>query len=146
MRALLQRVCRAQVRVGEEVVGAIGPGLLVLLGVAVGDTPAQADWLAEKISRLRLFADEQGKMNRDVLETGGSVLVVSQFTLYGDCRKGRRPSFTAAAPPAQAEALYQAFLDALRARGVPTACGRFGAYMQVELINDGPVTLLLDSP
>jgi D-tyrosyl-tRNA(Tyr) deacylase len=145
MRAVLQRVSRARVLVDGEVVGEVGRGLLVLLGVAQGDTPEQARWLAEKIVSLRLFADEQDRMSRDVTEVGGGVLVVSQFTLYGDCRKGRRPSFVAAAPPEVAVPLYEAFLDAVRALGVPTAAGRFGAMMQVELVNDGPVTLIVDS-
>jgi D-tyrosyl-tRNA(Tyr) deacylase len=145
MRVVLQRVSQARVRIGAEVVGEIGRGLLVLLGVAQGDTPAQAHWLADKIVSLRIFTDEAGKMNRDVQEIGGGVLVVSQFTLLGDCRKGRRPSFVEAAPPEVAVPLYEAFLNALRARGVPTAAGRFGALMQVELVNDGPVTLVLES-
>jgi D-tyrosyl-tRNA(Tyr) deacylase len=117
----------------------------VLLGVAAGDTPAAAEWLADKVVSLRIFADSQGRMNRDVTEVGGSVLVVSQFTLYGDCRKGRRPSFIEAAGPDLAVPLYEAFITAVRARGVPTAAGRFGAMMQVELVNDGPVTILIDS-
>jgi D-tyrosyl-tRNA(Tyr) deacylase len=145
MRVVLQRVSQARVRIGAEVVGEIGRGLLVLLGVAQGDTPAQAHWLADKIVSLRIFTDEAGKMNRDVQEIGGGVLVVSQFTLLSDCRKGRRPSFIEAAPPEVAVPLYEAFLNALRARGVPTAAGRFGALMQVELVNDGPVTLVLES-
>ncbi len=145
MRALLQRVRRASVHVDQELVGQIGPGLLVLLGVTQSDTADQARWLADKIVTLRVFADEHGKMNRDVTENGGGVLVVSQFTLYGDCRKGRRPSFVEAAPPEIAIPLYEAFIDAVRAHGVPVATGRFGAMMQVELVNDGPVTLLVDS-
>lgn len=146
MRAVVQRVARASVVVENETVGAVGPGFLVLLGVTHADTPAQAAWLADKIVGLRLFADDQGKMNRDVAEVGGGILVVSQFTLYGDCRKGRRPSFVDAALPAQAEPLYQEFVRCLRLHGVPVATGRFGAAMQVELVNDGPVTLLLDTP
>jgi D-tyrosyl-tRNA(Tyr) deacylase len=145
MRAVLQRVRQARVRVGEEVTGEIGRGLLVLLGVAHADTVEQAKWLAEKIVALRIFEDDQGKMNRDVTEAGGGVLVVSQFTLYGDCRKGRRPSFIDAALPEIAIPLYEAFIYAMRALGVPTATGRFGAMMQVELVNDGPVTLIVDS-
>jgi D-tyrosyl-tRNA(Tyr) deacylase len=145
MRAVLQRVRRAKVRVGEEVAGAIGPGLLVLLAVAPTDTPEQARWLADKIVSLRLFADADDKMNLGVADVGGSVLVVSQFTLYGDCRKGRRPSFIGAAPPDVAVPLYEAFIQAVRAQGVPTTTGRFGAMMQVELVNDGPVTLIVDS-
>ncbi len=145
MRVVLQRVRAARVRVGDEVTGEIGPGLLVLLGVARTDTPEQARWLAEKVVSLRVFEDAEGKMNRDVTESGGGVLVVSQFTLYGDCRKGRRPSFLDAAPPDVAIPLYEAFVAAVRALGVPTATGRFQALMQVELINDGPVTLIVDS-
>ena len=145
MRAVLQRVRQARVRVGDEVTGEIGRGLLVLLGVAHGDTPAQARWLAEKVVGLRIFQDDDGKMNRDVSEAGGGVLVVSQFTLYGDCRKGRRPSFIDAAGPETAIPLYEAFVNTVRAQGVPTATGRFGAMMQVELVNDGPVTLIVDS-
>lgn len=146
MRAVLQRVARAKVDVGGETVGAVERGLLVLLGVAPDDTPQRAQWLAEKIVGLRIFPDDEGKMNRDVTEVGGGVLVVSQFTLYGDARKGRRPSFIAAAPPAIAIPLYERFLDCIRALGVPVAAGRFGADMQVELVNDGPVTLILDAP
>jgi D-aminoacyl-tRNA deacylase len=144
MRAVLQRVSRARVVVGAEVVGEIGRGLLVLLGVAGGDTAEQARWLADKVVGVRVFADDEGKMNRSVLDAGGGVLVVSQFTLYGDCRKGRRPSFIEAAPPEVAIPLYEAFLDAVRAQGVAVATGRFGAMMQVELVNDGPVTLIID--
>ena len=145
MRVVLQRVTRARVLVDQEVIGQIGPGLLVLLGVARADTPDQARWLAEKVVDLRLFQDAEGKMNRSLGEVSGEVLVVSQFTLYGDCRKGRRPSFVEAAPPEIAIPLYEVFLDALRAQGIPTATGRFGAMMQVELVNDGPVTLIVDS-
>src|SRR5205823_7440795 len=126
----------------DDVVGVIGPGLLVLLGIAPADSRDDAVWLADKIVGLRIFSDEAGKMNRSVAEVGGGVLVVSQFTLYGDCRKGRRPSFIGAAPPETAVPLYEAFLDAVRALGVPVAAGRFGADMQVELVNDGPVTLI----
>jgi D-aminoacyl-tRNA deacylase len=145
MRAVVQRVSRARVTVGAETTGEIGPGLLVLLGVSVDDTPEQARWLADKVVGLRLFNDADGKMNRSLLDVGGSALVVSQFTLYGDCRKGRRPSFIGAAGPDLAVPLYEAFVDAVRAQGVPTATGRFGAMMQVELVNDGPVTLIVDS-
>lgn len=144
MRIVLQRVSRAEVRIGGEVVGRIGRGLLVLLGVARGDTVEDACWLAEKIVGLRIFNDDQGKMNRDLTEVSGSVLVVSQFTLHGDCRKGRRPSFVAAAPPETAIPLYEAFINAVRALGVPVETGRFGAMMEVELVNDGPVTLILE--
>jgi D-tyrosyl-tRNA(Tyr) deacylase len=145
MRALLQRVSRARVTVDGQVIGEIGPGLLVLLGITHSDTAEQAKWLAEKAASLRIFADAEGKMNRDVAESGGSVLVVSQFTLYGDARKGRRPSFIDAAGPELAIPLYEAFVNAVKALGIPTAAGRFGAMMQVELVNDGPVTLLIES-
>lgn len=145
MRAVVQRVLRASVVVDGETVGAIERGLLVLLGVAATDTANDAQTLADKIGALRIFNDECGKMNRSVSEVGGAMLVVSQFTLFGDCRKGRRPSFLAAAPPQIAVPVYEAFVNALRALGLPTATGRFGAMMQVELVNDGPVTLLLDT-
>ena len=145
MRAVLQRVSQARVRIDGETVGEIGRGLVVLLGIAPSDTPEQAEWLADKIVGLRVFEDDDGKMNRDLIEVGGGVLIVSQFTLYGDCRKGRRPSFIEAAPPAVAIPLYAAFIDAVRARGVLAATGRFGAMMQVELVNEGPVTLIVDS-
>ena len=145
MRAILQRVTRVRVLVEDEVVGQIDRGLLVLLGVSQADGPAQAQWLADKVAGLRIFADDEGKMNRDVMEAGGGILVVSQFTLYGDCQKGRRPSFIDAAAPDLAVPLYEAFINGLRARGIRVATGRFGAMMQVELINDGPVTLIVDS-
>jgi D-tyrosyl-tRNA(Tyr) deacylase len=145
MRAILQRVTRARVLVQDEVVGQIDRGLLVLLGVCQADGPAQAQWLADKVAGLRIFADDEGKMNRDVMEAGGGILVVSQFTLYGDCQKGRRPSFIEAAGPDLAVPLYEAFINGLRARGIFVATGRFGAMMQVELVNDGPVTLIVDS-
>ncbi len=145
MRALIQRVTRARVVVEEETLGSIQQGLLVLLGITHDDTIVQAKWLAEKVTSLRIFADDEGKMNRDVAEVGGAVLVVSQFTLYGDARKGRRPSFVAAAAPEQAIPLYEAFINAIKSLGIPTASGRFGAMMQVELCNDGPVTLMVDS-
>jgi D-tyrosyl-tRNA(Tyr) deacylase len=145
MRVVLQRVSEARVRIDSDVVGEIAQGVLVLLGITASDTPEQAEWLADKIVGLRIFEDDAGKMNRDLIEVGGSALIVSQFTLYGDCRKGRRPSFIEAAPPAIAVPLYAAFVDAVRSRGVPTATGRFGAMMQVELTNDGPVTLIVDS-
>ncbi len=128
-----------------ETTGEIGAGWLVLLGVAPDDNQKQVEWLADKIANLRAFADDDGKMNRSVLDVGGSVLAVSQFTLYADCRKGRRPSFIGAALPAVAEPLYEAFVIALKALGVPVATGRFAADMQVELVNDGPVTIVLDS-
>lgn len=146
MRAVIQRVTQARVVIGDEVAGAIEHGLLVLLGVAPTDTLAQATWLADKIVGLRLFNDAEEKMNRSVQEVGGAVLVVSQFTLYGDCRKGRRPSFIGAASPELAVPLYEAFVNAVRAHGLPVATGRFGAMMRVELVNDGPVTLIVDTP
>ena len=145
MRAVLQRVCRAKVTVGDETTGEIAAGWLVLLGVAPADSRAEVEWLAEKVANLRAFPDADGKMNRSVLEVGGAVLAVSQFTLYGDCRRGRRPGFTGAAPPEVAEPLYEAFVTALKALGVPTATGRFAADMQVELVNDGPVTFVIDT-
>ena len=145
MRVVVQRVSRARVTVGDEVVGEIGQGLLVLLGVTHDDTIDDARWLAEKTVGLRIFADDDGKMNRGVVDVDGSVLVVSQFTLYGDCSKGKRPSFITAAPPEIAIPLYEAFVDAVRALGVPVAMGRFGAMMDVELTNAGPVTLILES-
>jgi len=145
MRALLQRVTQARVVVDGETVGEINRGLLVLLGITHGDTPEQARWLAEKVATLRIFADDEGKMNRDIIEVGGSMLIVSQFTLYGDARKGRRPSFVDASGPEIAIPLYEAFINAVKALGIPTATGRFGAMMQVELVNDGPVTLMVDS-
>lgn len=144
MRILLQRVSRARVTIGDRLAGSIGPGFLLLVGFTHGDTPAVADWLAEKVATLRLFPDDGGKMNLDLAAIAGSVLVVSQFTLYGDAAKGRRPSFIDAARPDEAVRLYDGFLDALRRRGVPVEHGEFGADMQVELVNDGPVTLMLE--
>jgi D-tyrosyl-tRNA(Tyr) deacylase len=146
MRAVVQRVSGARVLIAGEVVGAVERGLLVLLGVAPGDGDAQARWLADKVVGLRVFNDPDGKMNLALADVGGGVLVVSQFTLYGDVRKGRRPSFVGAAGPDVAVPLYEAFVDAVKALGVPTATGRFGADMQVELVNDGPVTLILEAP
>ncbi len=145
MRAVLQRVTRATVTVDGETVGAIGPGLVVLLGVAQGDGAEEARRLAAKITDLRIFADEEDRFNRSLVETGGEALVVSQFTLLADVRKGRRPSFTAAAAPDEASQLVDAFAEALRELGVSVATGRFGAHMLVELENDGPVTLVLDT-
>jgi D-tyrosyl-tRNA(Tyr) deacylase len=145
MRAVVQRVSRAKVVIDDETVGDIGRGLLVLLGVTQTDTREQGQWLAEKIAGLRIFNDDDGKMNRDVSEVNGGILVVSQFTLYGDCKKGRRPSFVDAAAPEIAIPLYEAFVNSIKALGIPTATGRFGAMMQVELVNDGPVTLIVDS-
>jgi D-aminoacyl-tRNA deacylase len=145
MRAVVQRVKRAEVRVDGRVAGSIGAGLVVLLGVAREDTEPTAGDLAEKILNLRIFDDEQGRMTRSARDSGAAILVVSQFTLYGDCRKGRRPSFDRAAPPAVSKPLYESFLAALRAHGVEVRTGEFGAMMEVELVNDGPVTLLLDN-
>jgi D-tyrosyl-tRNA(Tyr) deacylase len=145
MRAVVQRVKRAEVRVGEEVVGRIGFGVVVLLGVGKNDTEATSEALAEKIANLRVFDDDQGRMNRSLLEAGGQALCVSQFTLFGDCRKGRRPSYDQAAAPDQALLLYEGFVESLCQQGIPTETGRFRAMMDVELVNDGPVTLLLDS-
>ena len=144
MRALLQRVSHARVTVDEEVVGEIGPGFVVLLGVTHSDTTAEADWLAQKIADLRLFEDEAGKFNLSLRDVGGGLLVVSQFTLYGDARKGRRPSFTDAARPEQAQPLVDYFGQRCRHLGIPVATGVFAARMQVEIHNDGPVTLLLE--
>ncbi|MGA3037084.1 MAG: D-aminoacyl-tRNA deacylase [Vulcanimicrobiaceae bacterium] len=145
MRAVVQRVARAQVRVDGDVVGAIDGGLLVLVGVGLDDVDDDAVSLARKIALLRIFRDDEGNMNRDVSEAGGSVLVISQFTLHGDVRKGRRPSFITAARPERAEPLYERVVAELRALGLVTATGRFGATMAVELVNDGPVTILLDT-
>jgi D-tyrosyl-tRNA(Tyr) deacylase len=145
MRAVVQRVRRAAVVIDGETVAAIEQGLLVLLGVTTADTLADAQWLAEKTANLRIFNDADGKMNLSVADVGGSLLVVSQFTLYGDCRKGRRPSFVAAAPPDIAVPPYEAFVNVLRSLGLPVGTGGFGAMMQVELVNDGPVTLILDT-
>src|SRR5712692_7068281 len=145
MRALLQRVSQASVTVDEQVVGQIGQGLLVLLGVGQDDSEVQVKTLADKIVHLRIFGDEEGKMNRSLLDIGGEVLVVSQFTLYADTRRGRRPGFTEAAPPAVAEPLFEHFKDTLASYGVKIASGVFGAYMGIDLRNEGPVTLWLDS-
>lgn len=145
MRACVQRVRRASVVVGSECTGQISTGLVVLLGVANSDQKVDAEYLADKIARLRVFDDDDGKMNRSLLDIGGQMLVVSQFTLYGDCRRGRRPSYTEAAVPEVAESLYDYFVDRTRQFGISVECGRFRAHMTVELLNDGPVTLLLDS-
>lgn len=145
MRAVVQRVSRAEVRVANEVMGRVGRGFLVLVGVEPGDDAADVVYVADKVAGLRVFADADGKMNLSLGEVAGEVLLVSQFTLLGDCRKGRRPSFVGAAPPERAEALYQQVAERLAATGIPVACGRFRAEMAVELVNDGPVTLLLDS-
>ena len=144
MRAVIQRVAEARVFVEDQIVGQIGPGLCVLVGVGAADRETNADALADKIAKLRIFEDHQGKMNRSALDSGGALLVVSQFTLYGDCRKGNRPSFTHAAPPEQAERLYQYFSARLRDQGLKVANGQFQAHMRVALVNDGPVTLILD--
>ncbi|HEX8052867.1 MAG TPA: D-aminoacyl-tRNA deacylase [Thermoleophilaceae bacterium] len=141
MRAVVQRVSEASVSVDGERVSAIGAGLLVLLGVRVGDTPGDADWLARKIHALRVFEDDEGRMNRSIGDVGGAILCVSNFTLYGDARRGNRPSFAEAAPPSEAEPLYERVRAALGAAG-----GTFGAHMEIELVNDGPVTLVLDTP
>jgi len=145
MRAVVQRVSHAAVRVGPETVGAIEAGLLVLLGCGQGDSEADADYLAEKVAHLRIFEDQAGLLNRSLGEVGGAVLAVSQFTLYGDCRKGRRPSFTEALAPEPAQKLYERFVEQLRRAGLQVETGRFRATMDVELTNCGPVTLLLDS-
>ena len=146
MRAVVQRVSRAAVRVGDETVGAIGRGFVVLAGFAPGDDEPLLAWMADKLAGLRVFGDAEGKMNLGIQDVGGAMLVVSQFTLYGDASKGRRPSFIGAAPPEQAEALYDRFVALLRERGVRVETGRFRAMMDVELVNDGPVTLLLERP
>jgi D-tyrosyl-tRNA(Tyr) deacylase len=145
MRVVAQRVSSASVDVGGETVGAIGKGLLLLVGVTHDDTEADAKWMADKIAGLRIFEDGDGKMNLSVLEVGGSVLSVSQFTLYGDCRKGRRPNFMEAARPELAEPLYETLNRMLREQGLTVETGRFGAMMEVRLVNDGPVTLVLDT-
>ncbi len=145
MRSVVQRVKRGVVRVDRQVVGEVGHGLVVLLGVADGDGPEDVRWTADKLAQLRIFEDEAGKMNRSVEDVGGSILLVSQFTLLGDARKGNRPSFVGAAEPEQANAMYEEVARLLRARSLPVATGVFRAHMEVELLNDGPVTLLLDS-
>ena len=145
MRAVVQRVKQSSVKVGNEVVGHIGKGLLVLLGVARDDTVKDADYLVNKIINLRIFEDQDGKMNRSLLETGGELLAVSQFTLLADCRKGRRPSFVDAADPQKATDLYEKFVDRVRENGVKVQTGRFRAMMEVALINDGPVTVIIES-
>jgi D-aminoacyl-tRNA deacylase len=145
MRAVIQRVTQAQVTAGIDIVGEIGPGLCILLGIGKGDGEHNAENLARKVGSLRIFEDEQGKLNRSVSETHGEVLVISQFTLYGDCRQGNRPSFSEAAAPADAQRLYEFFVAQLRAAGLAVATGRFQAAMSVALVNDGPVTLILES-
>jgi D-aminoacyl-tRNA deacylase len=146
MRVVLQRVKEARVDVAGTTVGAISTGLLILIGVASTDTQQDADYLADKVIYLRIFPDEEGRMNRSILEVGGSLLVVSQFTLYGDCRKGRRPSFDRAAPPEEARRLYEYFIERLTSRNIIVQTGVFQAEMQIHLVNDGPVTFILDSP
>jgi len=145
MRAVVQRVTEANVTVNDEVAGEVGSGLCVLLGVGNGDTNRDAEWLADKIVNLRIFEDENGKMNRSLLDVGGGALIVSQFTLYGDCRKGRRPSFIEAAPAEEGNRLYEYFVEEVKNNGVETACGVFQAHMSVKIVNDGPVTLILDT-
>ena len=145
MRACVQRVSRASVEVEGETVGEVGVGLVVLLGVAATDSPADASWLAAKTASLRIFEDDDGKMNRSVVDVQGAVLAISQFTLFGDCRKGRRPSFVHAAGPDLAESLYRHYVDDLGEQGVQVEPGRFQTHMNVSLVNDGPVTILLDS-
>ncbi|TWT41555.1 D-aminoacyl-tRNA deacylase [Botrimarina hoheduenensis] len=146
MRSVVQRVTSARVTVSEEVVGEIGPGLLVLLGVAEADGDREITWMAEKLVGLRIFDDPQGKMNLSLLDTGGEMLVVSQFTLLADCRKGKRPSYLGAAPPELAEPLYEQFVAAVRTRGVRVATGQFRTEMHVSLVNHGPVTIIVDTP
>jgi D-tyrosyl-tRNA(Tyr) deacylase len=146
VRALVQRVSQASVEVAGDRVSEIGPGLLVLVAAGPGDGPEQAAWMAGKIARLRILPDDEGRMNRSVLDTGGEVLAVSQFTLYGDASRGNRPGFTGAAPPEEAEVLVDQFADALRELGVPVGQGVFGAHMHVALVNDGPVTIWLETP
>ena len=145
MRAVIQRVSSARVRVEGKILGEIGKGFLVLLGVGKEDTEKDADWLAEKIVGLRVFEDEQGKFNFSLKEVGGEILIVSQFTLYGDCRKGRRPSFDHSAPPELAEKLYNYFVEKVKEKGIKVATGKFQALMEVELVNQGPVTLIIDT-
>jgi D-aminoacyl-tRNA deacylase len=145
MIAVVQRVLKSGVSIDGSVVGVIGPGLNVLLGVAEGDAEADAAYLSAKVANLRIFEDDQGLMNRSLLDTDGQMLVISQFTLLGDCRKGRRPSFVRAAKPALAEKLYRAFIERVKALGIDAQSGRFGANMQVHIVNDGPVTLLIHS-
>ncbi|UCG76245.1 MAG: D-tyrosyl-tRNA(Tyr) deacylase [Gemmatimonadota bacterium] len=144
MRVVAQRVSRASVRVEGETLGEIGRGLLLLAAFAQGDGTAQLEWMARRVAGLRIFPDDERRMNRSIRQAGGALLVISQFTLYGDTSRGMRPSFAAAAPPAEAEDLYDRFLAALRAEGLPVESGRFAAMMDVELVNDGPVTLILD--
>lgn len=145
MRAVVQRVGRASVRVEQETISSIGAGLTVFLGIHGNDGISEIEWMADKLINLRIFEDEEGKMNLSLLDLGGEMLIVSQFTLYGDCRKGRRPGFSDAAPPSFAEPVYRRFAEEVRKRGIAAATGRFQAAMEIELVNDGPVTLLIDS-
>ncbi len=145
MRSVVQRVSRASVTIDGEVVGSIEKGVVVLLGIHAGDTEKDIKWMTEKVIHLRIFEDEHGKMNNSLFDIGGEMLIVSQFTLYGDCRKGRRPGYSSAARPEIAEPLYEKFVKHVQQRGIRTATGRFQAMMDVELVNDGPVTLLVDS-
>jgi D-aminoacyl-tRNA deacylase len=145
MRAVVQRVARAKVEAEGRLTGQIGKGLLIFLGVGNGDTPQEAEYLLEKILNLRIFEDAEGKLNLSLKDIGGELMVISQFTLYADCRKGRRPSFTAAAPPEEAKALYEYFLEKAKVAGIPAAAGVFQSHMEVELVNSGPVTILLDT-
>ncbi len=144
MRAVIQRALKARVTVGEREVGVIGPGAVILLGISPSDGPAEAEWIADKVANLRIWPDDEGKMNLSLLDIGGSALIVSQFTLYGDARKGRRPSFVHAAQGPDAEKLYEETIGRFRALGIETATGEFGAMMDVELVNDGPVTMWLE--
>jgi D-aminoacyl-tRNA deacylase len=146
MRALVQRVSNARVSVRREPVGSIGPGFLVFLGVGRGDSPREVGEMTDKLVHLRVFENEDGRFDRSLLDIGGEALVISQFTLYGDCRKGRRPSFTEAAPPEEAVRLYELFIEEMRSRGIRVASGRFGERMEVALVNQGPVTLWLEIP
>ena len=145
MRAVVQRVSRASVHVDQHLTGSIDNGLVVFLGIHPNDGPGEIQWMADKIIHLRIFDDEEGKMNRSLLDLGKEMLIISQFTLYGDCRKGRRPGYSDAAPPNLAEPIYQRFVGEVQRRGISVATGRFQASMEVELVNDGPVTLLIDS-
>ncbi len=145
MRAVIQRVSKASVAVDSEITGQIGTGLLVFLGIHKDDTDSEIKWMSDKIINLRIFEDTNGQMNRSLIDTGGAMLIVSQFTLYGDCRKGRRPGYSSAAPPEKAKDTYFQFIDTVKQKNIVTASGRFQAHMDVDLVNDGPVTLLLDS-
>jgi D-tyrosyl-tRNA(Tyr) deacylase len=146
VKAVVQRVAQGRVTVGGEVIGQIGPGLVVLLGIERGDGDSEAQWMANKIANLRVFADDEGKFNRSLLDVAGQILLISQFTVCGDARKGRRPSFTSAAPPEVAEPLLERVAELLAQQGVPVECGQFQAHMMVEIHNDGPVTIILEKP